>query len=89
MKRAARLFNETASIGRHFGNGLHHFVRVVAHLPPFAWRSNIKSIASCASLFAELSCLVPAFGAFDGFFADEVVPDVTRSAQQIRKGPRP
>ncbi len=43
------------SIGQHFGNGLHHFVRVVAHLPPFAWRSNIKSIASCASLFAEVS----------------------------------
>jgi len=35
------------SIGQHFGNGLHHFVCVVAHLPPFAWRSNIKSIASC------------------------------------------
>ena len=43
------------SIGQHFGNGLHHFVRVVAHLPPFAWRSNIKSIAPCASLFAEVS----------------------------------
>jgi len=43
------------SIGQHFGNGLHHFVRVVAHLPPFAWRSNIKSIASCANFFAEVS----------------------------------
>src|SRR5258708_35143583 len=35
------------SIGQQFGNSLHHFVRVVAHLPPFAWRSNIKSSASC------------------------------------------
>src|SRR5260370_34005914 len=41
------------SIGQHFGNGLHHFVRVVAHLPPFAWRSNINSITSGASLFSE------------------------------------
>jgi hypothetical protein len=43
------------SIDQHFGNGLHHFVCVVAHLPPFAWRSNINSIASCPSLFAEVS----------------------------------
>src|SRR5260370_20447167 len=43
------------SIGQHFGNGLHHFVRRVAHLPPFAWHNNIKSNASCASLFADVS----------------------------------
>ena len=55
MKRAAMTLQRNwRSIGQHFGNGLHHFVRVVAHLPPFAWRSNIKSIASWRAFLQRL-----------------------------------